>query len=52
MPKEYPVGTEAVLMGRSLDQEITVTDVAEYAHTINYEILTGMGARLHRRYLG
>lgn len=52
LPKEYPVGTEAVLMGRSLDQEITVTDVAEYAHTINYEILTGMGARLHRRYLG
>ncbi|MCC3151334.1 hypothetical protein LJY23_10095 [Bifidobacterium bifidum] len=31
---------------------MTVTDVAEYAHTINYEILTGMGARLHRRYLG
>lgn len=52
LPHEYPVGVEAVLIGRSKDKEITVTDVAEYANTINYEILTGMSARLHRQYKG
>lgn len=50
LPHEVPVGTRVTLIGRDGDDEITVTDVADYAGTINYEILTGMGARLHRRY--
>lgn len=50
MPKEFPVGTQVTLIGKDGDDEITVTDVAEYAGTINYEILTGMSDRLHRRY--
>ena len=32
--------------------EQSVDRVAEYAGTIGYEILTGLGARFHRRYVG
>lgn len=30
----------------------TIDDVAEHAGTIGYEILTGLGQRFHRRYIG
>ncbi|WP_295731730.1 alanine racemase [uncultured Limosilactobacillus sp.] len=51
LPHEMPVGTEAVLLGRSGNQKITATDLADQLGTINYEVLTGFGDRLHRRYL-
>ena len=41
------------LLGRvvpSDGESITVDDVAEWAGTISYEILTGLGERLPRRY--
>jgi alanine racemase len=41
-------GDEALLIGRSGDEEITVDEVATRAETISYEILTGLTARLPR----
>jgi len=35
-----------------IDAQHTVDDVAETAGTIGYEILTGLGSRYHRRYIG
>lgn len=49
---EYPPGTEAVLVGRQGAEAIEVTDLADWAHTIPYEILTGFGRRLPRVYPG
>ena len=45
------IGTEAVLIGRQGDLEITVDQVAEEAGTIPYEILTGIGNRVSRVYV-
>ena len=42
-------GDEAILIGRSGDQEITVDEVAQRADTISYEILTGFTPRLPRQ---
>jgi alanine racemase len=41
-------GDEAILIGRSGDEEITVDEVAQRADTISYEILTGFTPRLPR----
>ncbi len=51
LPQKYPVGTPVVLFGRSGNQEITATDVADYAGTINYEILTNISQRVRRIYV-
>lgn len=51
LPMKMPVGTEAVLLGKSGNEEITATDLADKLGTINYEVLTGFGDRLHRRYI-
>lgn len=51
LPQKYPVGTPVVLFGRSGDKEITATDVADYAGTINYEILTNISRRVRRIYV-
>lgn len=51
LPKQMPVGTEVVLMGKSGEAEITATDLADQLNTINYEVLTGMSERLHREYV-
>ena len=51
LPHEMPVGTEAVLLGKSGNAEITATDLADQLGTINYEVLTGLGDRLHRSYI-
>jgi alanine racemase len=40
------VGTPAELIGKT-----NITDFASWCHTIPYEILTGLGARLHRLYV-
>lgn len=50
MPKLYPVGTKVILAGRSGNQAISMTDIAEYAGTINYEITCGFTERLPRTY--
>ena len=45
-------GDHAVLVGRQGEAKITLEEVAAAADTINYEILTGLGARLPRVYIG
>ena len=43
-------GDEVVLLGVQGGQEITATEWAERLGTINYEIVTGIGARVERTY--
>lgn len=44
------VGDEVVLVGKQRDAEITVDDVAKWAGTIPYEILTGISPRVVRKF--
>ena len=44
------VGDEVVLLGRQGDEEITAEEWGEKLGTINYEIVTRIGPRLHRAY--
>ena len=50
LPQELPVGTKVTLLGRDGNDEITATELAEQAGTINYEILTSLSPRLKRIY--
>lgn len=50
LPESMPIGTEVVLMGSSKGKTLSATDLADHAHTINYEILTSITPRLMRRY--
>lgn len=45
-------GEEVVLLGRQGSEEIRVTELAEAAGTIPYELLCLLGLRLARRYVG
>lgn len=45
------VGDEVVLLGRQLDDEITVFELARQMETIPYEVFTSISARVERRYL-
>jgi alanine racemase len=45
------VGDEAAIIGRQGDEEITATEVAELAQTIDYEIITRLPMTLPRIYL-
>jgi alanine racemase len=45
------VGDEVVLMGRQGDEEISVSELAERADTITWEIITRIGSRVRRVYL-
>jgi alanine racemase len=45
-------GDEAVLIGDQSGERVTVGELAERAGTIPYEILTGLNARIPRRYVG
>jgi alanine racemase len=49
--KDAAVGDEVVLMGRQGDQEISVTELAERADTITWEIITRIGSRVRRVYV-
>jgi len=41
-------GDEVVLLGRQSDAEISADEMAAWANTISYEILTSIGARVPR----
>jgi alanine racemase len=43
---------EVVLIGRQGDDEITATEWGERLGTISYEVITGIGARVPRTYVG
>jgi alanine racemase len=46
------VGDEVVLLGRQGDDTVTATEWSEHLGTIAYEIVTGIGPRVPRRYIG
>ncbi len=48
---EVSPGEEVVIMGPGTHGEPTAQDWAEACDTINYEIVTRLGGRLHRRYV-
>ncbi len=48
---EVVVGSEAVLIGRQGSDQITAEEVADWAGTVNYEIVCGFRMRLEREYL-
>jgi len=48
---EIMVGDEVVLLGRQLDDEITVFELARQMETIPYEVFTSISARVERRYM-
>lgn len=48
---EASVGDEVVLLGVQGSAEITAQELAEHLDTINYEIVTGVGARIPREYV-
>ena len=41
-----------MLIGRQGDDEITATEWGERLGTISYEVVTGIGARVPRTYVG
>ncbi len=43
-------GDEVVLLGKSKNKEITATDIADWAGTINYEIVTRLPEHIERIY--
>lgn len=47
---EAAVGDEVVLLGSQRDDAITVQELADWADTITYEVLTGISARVPRVY--
>jgi alanine racemase len=46
------IGDEVVLIGDPEHGAPSATDWAEAADTINYEIVTRLGGRIERRYIG
>jgi alanine racemase len=46
------VGDEVVLLGAQGDEEVTAAEWADRLDTIAYEIVTGIGPRVPRRYVG
>lgn len=44
------VGDEVVLIGKSMNKQITATDVADWAGTINYEIVSRIPEHIERIY--
>lgn len=45
------LGDEAVLLGRQGSERISSQEMAAWADTINYEIMTGISKRVPRVYL-
>lgn len=50
LPHKLPLGTKVTLIGQDGEQKITAQDAAEYAQTINYEIVCALSERLPRYY--
>ena len=50
LPRDVAPGEEAVLFGRQGDEEITVAEVAAWAGTITWDILTRLGQRVEREH--
>ena len=48
---DVEIGDEVCIIGRQLGEEISATDIANNWDTINYEVICGLAARMHRYYL-
>lgn len=48
LPKKYPVGTEVTLVGQNGDKRLSLVELADYAGTIPYEIVTNLSTRIKR----
>jgi alanine racemase len=51
LPEGASLGTEVVLIGRQGEEEIRAEEVARRWGTINYEVVTGISARMPRVYV-
>jgi alanine racemase len=51
LPEGASLGTEVVLIGRQGQEEIRTEEVAERWGTINYEVITGISARMPRVFI-
>ncbi len=51
---DYPVeiGEEVVLLGEQGDERVSAEEIADATHTINYEVVTGVSARMPRVFSG
>ena len=47
---DYAIGTPVPLIGRDGAQEITCQEIAQWRHTINYEVLCLLSDRIYRVY--
>lgn len=50
LEKDYEIGTPVTLIGRDGAQEITCQEIAQWRHTINYEVLCLLSDRIYRVY--
>lgn len=50
LPRQFPIGTKVTLIGKDQKEAVTATSVAEFSHTINYEITCGLSDRIPRVY--
>lgn len=48
---QVKVNDEVILLGSSGNEKITAWDIAEWADTIPYEVLTSLGSRAKRKYI-
>ncbi|GAB5046930.1 alanine racemase [Thermodesulfovibrio sp. TK110] len=48
---EAEIDDEVILLGESGNEKITAQDIAEWAETITYEVLTSLGSRAKRKYI-
>lgn len=51
LPKRYEYGTQVTIIGKSGSASISADDVADYLHTISYEVICGFSSRLRRKYV-
>ncbi len=48
---EAKVDDEVIVLGESGNEKVTAYDIAEWAETIPYEVLTSLGSRAKRKYI-
>ncbi|URL60578.1 alanine racemase [uncultured bacterium] len=51
LPHQMEPGTKVTIIGKDGDKEISLQDMADYSHTIHYEIACGFTKRLPRKYI-
>ncbi|GLB47212.1 alanine racemase [Philodulcilactobacillus myokoensis] len=51
LPEDVQPGTKVTLIGQDSNQKITLQDIADYCHTINYEVTCDFSRRLPIHYI-